>query len=354
MSAEAIIATSDEGVTATTTNTYEECSTTVTTSIPSEEGVTEATPESISPTPASEKKRMYAEDVMLLKDTINPKIRELLQSFNDKYPKTREAVDVLREIIDLVETTDPNSKSPPVNLAQAKRITIFDTGDLVPSSSSPSHSPSLNPSDIMTPNTNPIRDASKMKPIDVEQLTHIPRAKMDLLMEKVFGLINMMENALNGIDEEPYLSIGSIKNVGMSLFRRVFYVANMEAINTQFQTEVYPFIEVEEKLLNIMKDVFLKMFFSPLRRYLVPYYVHAAVELCTYKEIKFKQFQNRKEPYYDMKQEHRLPVRMNKLYPCKNERITPLHIINIRKSVNELARSFTSTSNGRSRRNYHR
>lgn len=302
------------------------------------EGQTTAT-EAVTPTPAATKHRMNAEDVLHLQSTINPNIKELIQKFLDKYPRYSEATTILLEIIDFIDNTDPQSQPPSINIApQPQRVILYDTADQIPISTPTP----IKPTDIATPNSPPLRrDASKLNPIPIEKLTRTPREKMELLMEKVFGLITMMENALNNIDEEPYLSMGSIKNVGMSLFRRVFYVANMEAIINQFHTETYPYIEVDDTLLEIMRSVFLKMFFSPLRHYLVPYYIHAAVLLCTHGNIRYRRYPNHPNPLYDLQQEQQLPVRMNRLHPCnKDVRIFPLHIISIRKNVNDLAAQF--------------
>ena len=106
----------------------------------------------------------------------------------------------------------------------------------------------------------------------------------DLLCEKVRELVLMMRNA----DNELYspLSIGSIRNVGMSLFRRIFFIANERAIRENSDGKIiYPYIVVDKALNDIMYNMFLHIFFSPCCDFLIPLYVFAAIPLCMKKDV---------------------------------------------------------------------
>lgn len=106
----------------------------------------------------------------------------------------------------------------------------------------------------------------------------------DLLCEKVRELVLMMRNA----DNELYspLSIGSIRNVGMSLFRRIFFIANERAIRENSDGKIiYPYIVVDRTLNDIMYNMFLHIYFSPCCDFLIPLYVFAAIPLCQKKDV---------------------------------------------------------------------
>ena len=96
-----------------------------------------------------------------------------------------------------------------------------------------------------------------------------------------------MDNPATAEEERPALSQGSIDNVGLSLFRRIFYVANMKEINEAVKRKhdenvnKYPYVIIDDKsILNIISKVFLTMYFSPLRDELVNKFVHAVIPLC--------------------------------------------------------------------------
>lgn len=101
----------------------------------------------------------------------------------------------------------------------------------------------------------------------------------NLLCAKVRELIEMMRHA----DDENWtpLSYGSIRNVGMSLCRRIFAIANEEVVRRTLNQEiVYPYVCIEPALTEIMRSLFLKIYFSPICDKLVPLYVYSAIPLC--------------------------------------------------------------------------
>lgn len=116
-------------------------------------------------------------------------------------------------------------------------------------------------------------------PIDVETTFGYSSQLFSLLTEKVVELVLMMRNADN--DQFHPLSMGSIKNVGLSLFRRIFFIANEKAIREHTGGKiVYPFLNVEQELKDIMQYLFLTIYFSPICDSLIPLYVFAAIPFC--------------------------------------------------------------------------
>lgn len=83
------------------------------------------------------------------------------------------------------------------------------------------------------------------------------------LTAKVFELYDMLDHA----DDDSYpnhLSEGSLKNAGLSLLRRIYYVANSHNIHMAFRTDEnpapvkYPFLQVPENVLRGLSAIILK------------------------------------------------------------------------------------------------
>lgn len=185
--------------------------------------------------------RMNSEDVLHLKDIIDPELENKVDEFEKANPNCSNSMKTIKQILELI-------KNYPSGLKDAN-------GELI-----------------------------EISEIDVEKSFNYSDAIFKLLCEKVVELVLMMRNA--DTDEYPPLSIGSIQNVGMSLFRRIFFIANEKVIREKSNGEiVYPFVVVDPKLKHIMYNVFLMIYFSPICDYLIPLYVYSAIPLCQKKKV---------------------------------------------------------------------
>lgn len=82
------------------------------------------------------------------------------------------------------------------------------------------------------------------------------QAILDQLTEKVYELYEMIDNADNDKYPNP-LSEGSLRNSGMSLVRRIFYVANRSAINREIpiSPKMYPYVHLDAKLNEFVSNL---------------------------------------------------------------------------------------------------
>ena len=185
--------------------------------------------------------RMYSKDVLALKDIIDLELETKIDTFGENNTSCRESVLMMKEILHMI------AKNPEFKDDDGNEIT--------------------NPS------------------INIETTFEYSEGIFERLSAKVKELINMMRHADEDNEEIHPLSIGSIENVGMSLFRRIYYVANEKAIRAKVSAVYYPFIVVDKDLLHIMYHLFLKIYFSPLCDFLVPMYVYSAIPLCCKKNV---------------------------------------------------------------------
>ena len=185
--------------------------------------------------------RMNSEDVLRLKDIIDPELENKILEFETANPKCTSSMETLRQILELIKN---------------------------------------NPAGFKDANGESIKDPE----INVEETFGFSKGIFDLLCEKVRELVLMMRNA--NTDEYSPLSIGSIQNVGMSLFRRIFFIANEETIRKKSDGKIiYPFIIVDPELKHIMFNVFLTIYFSSICDFLIPLYVFSAIPLCQKKNV---------------------------------------------------------------------
>lgn len=206
--------------------------------------------------------RMYSKDVLALKDTIPTDLYDRINQFIEDNHKDETACNTLLQVLDC-------AADPPEDL--------------------------------------------KLYDIDVEGTFEYSEGIIELLCEKVRELILMMRNADN--DKYHPLSMGSIDNVGTSLFRRIFFIANEKEIRERANGEiVYPFIVVNPELNRIMRDVFLSIYFSDVCDKLVPMYVYAALPFCM----------------------RSANVKFNVQYPIKNIRVPELENTILHRRVREL------------------
>jgi hypothetical protein len=184
---------------------------------------------------------MYSKDVLSLKETIDPEIKNKISAFEKANPKCSDSIKAMNEILSFI-------KNVPA-------IVLDEDGNVDPGVE-----------------------------INVERSFGYSTGIFDLLCEKVRELILMMRNA--DTDEYSPLSIGNIQNVGMSLFRRVFFIANEKTIRKKSNGQIiYPFIIVDPALKHIMYNLFLTIYFSPICDFLVPLYVYSAIPLCQKKNV---------------------------------------------------------------------
>lgn len=211
---------------------------------------------------SSQPVRMYSKDVLALKDTIPEDLSDRIVQFIEDHHKDETACNTLLQILDC-------AANPPEDM--------------------------------------------QLYEIDVEDTFEYSEGIFDLLCDKVRELIQMMRNADN--DKYHPLSIGSIDNVGTSLFRRIFFIANEKNIRERTNGEiVYPFIVVNPELNKIMRDVFLSIYFSKVCDKLVPMYVYAALPFCM----------------------RSANVSFNVQYPIKNIRVPELERNELHRKVREM------------------
>lgn len=185
--------------------------------------------------------RMTSEDVLHLKDIIDPELENKISEFEKINPKCSNSMETIKQILELIKN---------------------------------------NPLGLKDENGNIIDDPK----INIEETFGFSDGIFRLLCEKVVELVLMMRNA--DTDEYSPLSMGSIQNVGMSLFRRIFFIANEKVIRKKSSGRIiYPFVIVDPKLKHIMFNVFLMIYFSPICNFLIPLYVFSAIPLCQKKNV---------------------------------------------------------------------
>jgi len=243
-------------------------------------------------------RRMSSADVLKLKETIDPKLEEKLSSFEGAYKGySSTAIASLRAILQAIESYKEVPKEEVPQTEQKEQQ------NEVPNEQQP----------------------QETVPQEENEMFEFSKEFFDLLCEKVRELILMMRNADN--DEYSPLSIGSINNVGMSLFRRIFFIANEKVIREKTNGRiVYPYVNVDPLLSLIMKNIFLKMYFSPLCDDLVPVYVYAAIPFCRNVEIYHKNFTKH-------------PVYFNRTYPVDGIRDDELDQKHLFDRVNNMKRN---------------
>ena len=185
--------------------------------------------------------RMTSEDVLRLKDSIDPDIENKISEFERTNPRCSSSMKTLKHILELIKN---------------------------------------NPTGLKNENGELIEDPK----INVEETFGFSNGIFNILCEKVVELVLMMRNA--DTDEYSPLSMGSIQNVGMSLFRRIFFIANEKVIREKSGGRIiYPFVVVDPNLKHIMSNVFLMIYFSPICDFLIPLYVYSAIPLCQKKNV---------------------------------------------------------------------
>ena len=191
--------------------------------------------------------RMNSEDVLHLKDIIDPELENKILKFETANPRCSNSMETIKQILELIKNI---------------------------------------PSDLKNEDKGEDEDGESIgnPEINVEETFGFSNGIFDLLCEKVRELVLMMRNA--DTDEYSPLSMGSIQNVGMSLFRRIFFIANEETIRKKSGGKIiYPFIVVDPELKHIMFNVFLTIYFSSICDFLIPLYVFSAIPLCQKKNV---------------------------------------------------------------------
>ena len=258
-------------------------------------------------------RRMSSVDVLKLKETIDLKLEEKLSSFEGAYKGySSTAIASLRAILQAIESY----KEVPQTEQMEEVPQTEQQKEEVPKEQTEQH-----PKEEVPQTEQP----QETVPQEENEMFEFSKEFFDLLCEKVRELILMMRNADN--DEYSPLSIGSINNVGMSLFRRIFFIANEKVIREKTNGRiVYPYVNVDPLLSLIMKNIFLKMYFSPLCDDLVPVYVYAAIPFCRNVEIYHKNFTKH-------------PVYFNRTYPVDGIRDDELDQKHLFDRVNNMKRN---------------
>ena len=109
------------------------------------------------------------------------------------------------------------------------------------------------------------------------------------LTSKMFELVEMFENVDND-DYRNHLSEGSIRNVGMTVLRRCFYIALRHEYPSQMPlddgsrpyNELYPFCQVDPNLLKYLSSLFLRIYAKGFQKQLFPFYAVGCLQLCCY------------------------------------------------------------------------
>lgn len=244
--------------------------------------------------------RMGREDILKLKDTINPNLKEEVENLKKAYPYlAHTAFDSLDEIIRAIDEYEENEKA---RAEEVKDEQPSQEGEQQPSSQEGKEVPQEEVKDEQPqqpsstqegeqPSTQPSAESQ------TSELFEMSSEFVNLLCEKVRELKLMLDNADN--DTYSPVSIGSINNIGMSLVRRIFFISNEEAIREKTNGRiVYPYVNVDQSLLSLMRDVFLKMYFTPFCDDLIPLYVYSAIPFCRNTDIYRKNKHSSKRPVY--------------------------------------------------------
>lgn len=108
---------------------------------------------------------------------------------------------------------------------------------------------------------------------------------IDKLILSVYTLVSMIDHA-DEPDFSPKVSAGTIQHVALSLFRRIYYLANVAEIEELKKKEknmnTNPFLDIPDKneVLGVFCDVFLKMYFSKNGLGYIPLFCFAAWCAC--------------------------------------------------------------------------
>ena len=128
--------------------------------------------------------------------------------------------------------------------------------------------------------------------INIVETLGLPIDVIDLMTEKMHELVQMFENADN--DDYPFhLSIGSINNVGMTVCRRILYLAIMDTYSDGMKSvdkyesspsrNPYPMVDMDhDVLLPYLSKLFLRIYKYKLTKQLFPLYAAGCAVLCHY------------------------------------------------------------------------
>lgn len=224
--------------------------------------------------------RMTSEDVLKLKDTIDTELNKKIDEFGERYKMYKEsAIATWKEILTAIDES------------------------------------------MKAPTEAPTNDSAE------DETFGYSKEFFDLLAAKVRELVLMMRHA-DG-DEYCPLSMGSIKNVGMTLFRRIYFIASEKQIRERTNGEAaYPYIIVDESLLYLMRNIFLKIYFSPICDDLIPFYVFAAIPFCRDMSI-----------YSRNGFRSKLPITFNCIYPINKIHDREINQFNIIDRVNNMKKN---------------
>lgn len=185
-------------------------------------------------------------------------------------------------------TLVPTVKEPMTN-EQVQELTSLASVDVVPmidelAQEAPHHSPAFNTLlDLIELIKNPPENLlAEDAAINIESAFGYDESLFTYLAEILFGLKEMLDNPMN---EEKPLSMGSIKNVLLTLCRRI-YVASRYNLIVKYNgnaTDAWPFLIVDERLKTVCSNIFLKLYFSKLFNVLIPLYIYAVMPFCTCK-----------------------------------------------------------------------
>ena len=118
----------------------------------------------------------------------------------------------------------------------------------------------------------------------------MPQELIDMLTAKMFELVSMCEHADENSEQYHKVSIGNLENVGITVLRRCFYVArewSFKQNDTQASwanniKNPYPFIEVDERLREYLKSLFMRIYYWKLQDQLFPLYAGGCLLFCCY------------------------------------------------------------------------
>ena len=114
---------------------------------------------------------------------------------------------------------------------------------------------------------------------DVEGEFKISKGFFNKLTKKARNLFVMLDHA--GEPQKNPPTSGNVSNIGMSIVRRIYFIASEKEIREETEGEkAYPFVCIDRDLLNIFKEMFIAIYFSPMREYLLPLYVYGIIGFC--------------------------------------------------------------------------
>ena len=238
--------------------------------------------------------RMSREDILGLKATIDSNLRKRVEDLKKAYPPlAHTAFESLDEIIRAIDEYEENERARGES-AEVPQPHEEEEGEQQPHEEEQQQQ-SQPQEEEQQPQ--PQEEAATSTESQTSELFGMSTKFVDLLCEKVRELKLMLDNADN--DTYSPVSIGSINNVGMSLVRRIFFISNEQAIREATNGRiVYPYVNVDQALLSLMRDVFLKMYFTPFCDDLIPLYVYSAIPFCRNTDIYRKGRNTQKRPVY--------------------------------------------------------